>query len=874
MTDRKSGMVQAYGYPTVQGTSQIVSRAVAAAAANSHHSGRSKSGRSSKRYSVSAFYSMAAEQDNEVEDELAQAQRSLRDLKSKISAQSKKNFVLERDVRYLDSRIALLIQNRIALDEQNEMASHLEEHGLGDNDLFPDDRKMQLYGNFFFILQSEPRHIATLCRLVSLSEIDTLLQTVMFTLYGNQYESREEHLLLTMFQNVLAAQFETSTEFGSLLRANTPVSRMMTTYTRRGPGQSYLKSILSNMIKEVVDDTSLNLEINPLKVYEQMVANMEAQRGYLPPDLPRSVTPEVAAANVDVQNIIRPRLEKLIEVAETFLTTIISSTSSVPYGIRWICKQIRSLTRRKNPNASEYSVCSMIGGFFFLRFINPAIVTPRAYMLLETAPGNTPRRTLTLIAKLLQNLANKPSYAKETYMLPTNPFVDKNKQRINRFLNELCEVGDFYETLEMDQYMALSKKDIDINITLNEMYNTHTLVQRHLDTIAPKEKDHLRILANELAPAPAQVSRQENKTIDLALFSRWETPIQDLTTALMSENNITQNDILYMETKAIYVQLIRSLPHLASAPLDLEYIAETAATTKDAQLVRKGIKVRDMLRELEDAGVIDHRDQYKLLVEEITQELTHLGNLKEKILQELGSLNGVYQTILDHNTYLRSQLESYKDYLHNVRKQSGGEKTTKNSVGIGVEIDGYKPKKAVKTPPKGPFKFSHNHLEKDGVITESTVPENRRPNIFFSIVSPSSGTFIIAMHFKGREKAILEMDLKLDDLLEKQQDNVELLDLEYVRLNVTRTLQLLNRTFVTRHNTCDIDSELVQKLKEFRFAKYDKGNAAFVLKINPKTLMIIEDEVYDDISLEDLVDELPENTPRFIVLSYEVGCLE
>lgn len=45
------------------------------------------------------------------------AQRSLRELKSKISAQSKKNFVLERDVRYLDSRIALLIQNRIALDE-------------------------------------------------------------------------------------------------------------------------------------------------------------------------------------------------------------------------------------------------------------------------------------------------------------------------------------------------------------------------------------------------------------------------------------------------------------------------------------------------------------------------------------------------------------------------------------------------------------------------------------------------------------------------------------------------------------------------------------------------------------------------------------
>ncbi|RCH78560.1 glyceraldehyde-3-phosphate dehydrogenase 1, partial [Rhizopus stolonifer] len=268
--------------------------AVAAAAANSHHSNRGKN-RTSKRYSVSVFYSMATEQDNEVEDELAQAQRSLRDLKTKISGQSKKNFVLERDVRYLDSRIALLIQNRIALDE------------------------------------SEPRHIATLCRLVNLAEIDTLLQTVMFTLYGNQYESREEHLLLTMFQ------------FGSLLRANTPVSRMMTTYTRRGPGQCYLKSVLSERITSLVQDAEINLEINPVKVYDQLM------------DLPKGVTPEDAAANQEVQEIIQPRLEKLMELAENFLDLILSSVASVPYGIRWICKQIRSLTKRKSPDASEYS---------------------------------------------------------------------------------------------------------------------------------------------------------------------------------------------------------------------------------------------------------------------------------------------------------------------------------------------------------------------------------------------------------------------------------------------------------------------------------------------------------------------------------------
>lgn len=50
---------------------------------------------------------------------------------------------------------------------------------------------------------------------------------------------------------------------------------------------------------------------------------------------------------------------------------------------------------------------------------------------------------------MLQNLANKPSYAKEAYMSQLNPFVENNKARINQFLNNLCEVGDFYDTLEV-----------------------------------------------------------------------------------------------------------------------------------------------------------------------------------------------------------------------------------------------------------------------------------------------------------------------------------------------------------------------------------------------------------------------------------------
>ncbi|BGP50627.1 RasGAP protein [Rhodotorula kratochvilovae] len=754
--------------------------------------------RSTNRYS--ALQSLIADQDTDIEDELARAQKRLRELKARISAQSKKNFVLERDVRYLDSRIALLIQNRMALDEREEVKEHLEEVEEGEESGM-DERRTQQYSNLFFLLQSEPRHIASLCRLVSLSEIDTLLQTVMFTLYGNQYESREEHLLLTMFQSVLAAQFETATEFGSLLRANTPVSRMMTTYTRRGPGQSYLKGVLAERINSLIEHKDLNLEINPLKVYEQMLNSIQDETGELPADLPRNITPEVAAANPDVQNIIAPRLTMLMEIANSFLLTIMNGIESVPYGIRWICKQIRSLTKRKYPEATDYAICSLIGGFFFLRFINPAIVTPQAYMLIDSLPASAkhPRRTLTLIAKMLQNLANKPSYAKEAYMMSLQPFVDNNKTRMNQFLNALCEVPDFYDTLEMDQYMALSKKDLAINITLNELYNTQSLLIQHLDVLAPNDKQHLRILLEELGPAPAQVPRKENRAMELALYSRWEMPIQDITTALMAENNVTQNDILYLEAKSIFVQLIRSLPRLAERrPIQLPLVAETAATAKDATLVRKGIKVKEMLRELEELRLADRRDGYKLLTDEVAAELAHLGNLREKVVVETRSLDGVYKTICDHNAYLRSQLEQYKAYLQNVRQTSAGKKGA-GTGGVGVVTVAGKDAKASKqTANLGPVKFTHQQFEKDGVIMETNVPENRRPSIFFLVSSPSPGAFLIALHYKGREKAILEMDLKIDDLLEKKNQGVEQLDMEYVSLNVSKVLALLNKTFQRR----------------------------------------------------------------------------
>jgi Ras GTPase-activating-like protein IQGAP2/3 len=389
-------------------------------------------------------------------------------------------------------------------------------------------------------------------------------------------------------------------------------------------------------------------------------------------------------------------------------------------------------------------------------------------------------------------------------MAKLQPFIQHNKERINKFLLDLCEVQDFYESLEMDNYVALSKRDLELSITLNEIYATHSLLEKHAgeltkaDEVTRTYNDHLAVILHELGPAPVQLPRKDNRTITLPLFSKWETQLDDLTAAL----DITQEEIFFMEAKSTFVMILRSLPpntSITRRPLRLDRIAEAAATTKnDSVMVKKGIRSIELLNTLQDMGVVSKDDGYALLRDEIEQELVHLGSMRDKVVEETGKLDEVFRTIREHNTYLVTQLETYKSYLHNVRSQAEG-----------------KQRKQQKHQVLGPYKFTHAQLEREGVIQKSNVPENRRANIFFNFTSPLPGTFVISLHYKGkdqsslfgishthaetgRNRGLLELDLKLDDLLEMQKDNQEDLDLEYVQFNVTKVLNLLNRRFARK----------------------------------------------------------------------------
>ncbi len=65
----------------------------------------------------------------------------------------------------------------------------------------------------------------------------------------------------------------------------------------------------------------------------------------------------------------------------------------------------------------------------------------------------------------------------------------------------------------------------------------------------------------------------------------------------------------------------------------------------------------------------------------------------------------------------------------------------------------------------------------------------------------------------------------------------------------------------------EIDPTVKDLLKKFRYHK-EKDNAAIVMKINPDELLVIKDENYEYISVDDLVDQLPDHLPRYLAFSY------
>uniref|UniRef100_A0A672JWU6 ADF-H domain-containing protein n=1 Tax=Sinocyclocheilus grahami TaxID=75366 RepID=A0A672JWU6_SINGR len=68
---------------------------------------------------------------------------------------------------------------------------------------------------------------------------------------------------------------------------------------------------------------------------------------------------------------------------------------------------------------------------------------------------------------------------------------------------------------------------------------------------------------------------------------------------------------------------------------------------------------------------------------------------------------------------------------------------------------------------------------------------------------------------------------------------------------------------------CEVDVSLQEKLKKFRFRK-ETSNAAILMKIDMEKQLVVLEEEYENISLDELREELPERQCTYIVYSYKL----
>eukprot|EP00730_Choanoeca_flexa_P018391 TRINITY_DN8934_c0_g1_i1.p1 TRINITY_DN8934_c0_g1~~TRINITY_DN8934_c0_g1_i1.p1 ORF type:complete len:926 (+),score=256.63 TRINITY_DN8934_c0_g1_i1:139-2916(+) len=441
------------------------------------------------------------------------ARRELRLYRRKLSEQCEVNFRLERNLRTLDENIGLLIRHRITVEDIDSKLLNYDFKIYSGQVMT--ERKSRQYGALFYILQNEPKVVAQLARQLSISEIDDFLQTIMFTLFGH-FEPREEHMLLSMFEHALSMEFDAATDLGSVMRSNSAMSRMMTTYTRRGLGQQYLKDVLTPQVELIYELNTLSLEIDPVKVFKEIAKEHKLDQA--------CCSAEDALRSAPVQEAVESRARALRELSSRFINAIIDKLEAVPYGLRWLCKSIRTQLLLRFPSASREALVSLIGGFMLLRYINPAIISPEAFAICPRKPSTAVRRNLTQIAKILQSIANGAKVGSSLSAL--GDFMKVQRERLGKFLLELCEVDDFYDEHRLEKISALAKLNNTISITPNEIYSVHTVLTKYRAKLEFDNLPGLSMLLEQLGAPPAKISREHNVLVELQLNSPTEPNVR------------------------------------------------------------------------------------------------------------------------------------------------------------------------------------------------------------------------------------------------------------------------------------------------------------------------------------------------------------
>ncbi|BGP40339.1 hypothetical protein JCM10449v2_004300 [Rhodotorula kratochvilovae] len=194
-----------------------------------------------------------------------------------------------------------------------------------------------------------------------------------------------------------------------LFRGNTILTKSVELYLRL-IGAEYLDASIGETIRRICAE-KVEIEIDPMKL-KPGTRDKELQ------------------ANVHL----------LHEWTLTLWNSIYDAREKCPHDLRQIFGHIQRVVVDKYGQGEDQKNTrwTCVSAFIFLRFFVPAVLNPKLFFIVSGPPDPKSQRTLTLVAKTLQGLANFSSFGqKEPWMLPMNAFVQENTAALIDFIEHV-----------------------------------------------------------------------------------------------------------------------------------------------------------------------------------------------------------------------------------------------------------------------------------------------------------------------------------------------------------------------------------------------------------------------------------------------------